>query len=126
MFGEPNFLGQFTVPVKCIRTGFRSVPLKNGFSEDLELSCEKFYRPDLLTNVPSFFSPSFSALLIHVTARSGHEETAELIQLRETAHELHKHSQILEECGDEKKADEVREQAQQKEQDVARLIAANK
>ena len=38
MFGEPNFIGQFTIPVRCVRTGFRSVNLKNGYSEDLELS----------------------------------------------------------------------------------------
>ncbi len=38
MFGEPNFIGQLTLPVKCALTGFRSVPLKNGFSEELELS----------------------------------------------------------------------------------------
>ncbi|TRY67123.1 hypothetical protein TCAL_13126 [Tigriopus californicus] len=48
MFGEPNFLGHFTLPLKCMRTGFRSIPLKNAFSEDLELS----------------------ALLIHATRRS--------------------------------------------------------
>lgn len=38
MFGDPNFLGQATFPVKCIRTGYRSVPLKNGYSEELELA----------------------------------------------------------------------------------------
>jgi phosphatidylinositol phospholipase C gamma-1 len=37
MFGEPNFIGQYTVPVKCLRTGYRSVPLKNNFFEDIEL-----------------------------------------------------------------------------------------
>ncbi len=43
MFGEPNFLGQYTVPVSCTLNGVRSVPLKNGFSEDLELSGEYMY-----------------------------------------------------------------------------------
>uniref|UniRef100_A0A8C4Q6K7 Phosphoinositide phospholipase C n=1 Tax=Eptatretus burgeri TaxID=7764 RepID=A0A8C4Q6K7_EPTBU len=38
MFSDPNFLAQATFPVKSIRTGFRSVPLKNSYSEDLELS----------------------------------------------------------------------------------------
>ena len=38
MFGEPNFIGQYTVPVKCIKKGFRSVQLKNSYSEDIELS----------------------------------------------------------------------------------------
>uniref|UniRef100_A0A8C2WQH9 1-phosphatidylinositol 4,5-bisphosphate phosphodiesterase gamma n=1 Tax=Cyclopterus lumpus TaxID=8103 RepID=A0A8C2WQH9_CYCLU len=38
MFSDPNFLAQATFPVKGIRSGFRSVPLKNGYSEDLELA----------------------------------------------------------------------------------------
>ncbi|KAM9808134.1 LOW QUALITY PROTEIN: 1-phosphatidylinositol 4,5-bisphosphate phosphodiesterase gamma-2 [Neosynchiropus ocellatus] len=38
MFSDPNFLAQATFPVKGIRSGFRSVPLKNGFSEGLELA----------------------------------------------------------------------------------------
>nr|XP_039264802.1 1-phosphatidylinositol 4,5-bisphosphate phosphodiesterase gamma-1-like [Styela clava] len=38
MFGEPNFLAQSTVPVPCIKPGFRSVPLKNLYSEEIELA----------------------------------------------------------------------------------------
>uniref|UniRef100_A0AAY4DMQ5 Phosphoinositide phospholipase C n=1 Tax=Denticeps clupeoides TaxID=299321 RepID=A0AAY4DMQ5_9TELE len=38
MFSDPNFLAQATFPVKGIRSGYRSVPLKNGFSENLELA----------------------------------------------------------------------------------------
>ncbi|XP_077301392.1 small wing phospholipase C gamma 1 [Arctopsyche grandis] len=38
MFGEPNFIGQATFPINCLRTGYRSVPLSNGFTEELELS----------------------------------------------------------------------------------------
>uniref|UniRef100_A0A4W6EY23 1-phosphatidylinositol 4,5-bisphosphate phosphodiesterase gamma n=1 Tax=Lates calcarifer TaxID=8187 RepID=A0A4W6EY23_LATCA len=38
MFSDPNFLAQATFPVKGIRTGYRSVPLKNGYSENLELA----------------------------------------------------------------------------------------
>lgn len=38
MFGEPNFIGQYSVPVQCLRSGYRSANLKNAFSEDLELS----------------------------------------------------------------------------------------
>ncbi|XP_002742254.1 1-phosphatidylinositol 4,5-bisphosphate phosphodiesterase gamma-1-like [Saccoglossus kowalevskii] len=37
MFGDPNFLGQATYPISCIRNGYRSVPLCNGYSEELEL-----------------------------------------------------------------------------------------
>ncbi|XP_075990580.1 small wing phospholipase C gamma 1 isoform X3 [Anticarsia gemmatalis] len=38
MFGDRNFIGQATFPVSCLRTGYRSVPLTNGFSEELELA----------------------------------------------------------------------------------------
>ncbi|XP_041078410.1 1-phosphatidylinositol 4,5-bisphosphate phosphodiesterase gamma-2-like [Polyodon spathula] len=38
MFSDPHFLAQATLPVKGIRSGYRSVPLKNGYSEDLELA----------------------------------------------------------------------------------------
>lgn len=63
MFGEPNFIGQAVYPVSrlifffflyllsflvfiypfvfqlnCLRTGLRSVPLKNKFSEEFELA----------------------------------------------------------------------------------------
>eukprot|EP00095_Tigriopus_kingsejongensis_P002053 maker-scaffold254_size236139-snap-gene-1.12 protein:Tk02053 transcript:maker-scaffold254_size236139-snap-gene-1.12-mRNA-1 annotation:"1-phosphatidylinositol -bisphosphate phosphodiesterase gamma-1" len=100
MFGEPNFLGHFTIPLKCVRPGFRSVPLKNGFSEDLELS----------------------ALLIHLTQKSVKKESRELRQLRESAQELQQRSTVLEQSGDEAQAHVLREQAEQKEQDIVRLI----
>ncbi|KAM8947136.1 1-phosphatidylinositol 4,5-bisphosphate phosphodiesterase gamma-2 [Pelodytes ibericus] len=38
MFSDPNFLAQYTIPIKGLRTGYRSVPLKNGFCENVELS----------------------------------------------------------------------------------------
>ncbi|KAI5640351.1 phosphatidylinositol-specific phospholipase c, Y domain-containing protein [Phthorimaea operculella] len=38
MFGDPNFIGQATYPLKCLRTGYRSVVLHNNYSEELELS----------------------------------------------------------------------------------------
>jgi len=38
MFTENNFLGAATFPAKLIMGGFRSVQLKNGHSEELELS----------------------------------------------------------------------------------------
>ncbi|KAL1501701.1 hypothetical protein ABEB36_006983 [Hypothenemus hampei] len=38
VFGEPNFIGQATYPLSCIRKGYRSVWLKNAYSEDLELA----------------------------------------------------------------------------------------
>lgn len=38
IFGEPNFIGQAVFPINCIRTGYRSVPLKNKYSEEMELA----------------------------------------------------------------------------------------
>uniref|UniRef100_A0A3P8UDM4 1-phosphatidylinositol 4,5-bisphosphate phosphodiesterase gamma n=1 Tax=Cynoglossus semilaevis TaxID=244447 RepID=A0A3P8UDM4_CYNSE len=43
MFSEPNFLAQATFPVKGLRTGYRSVPLTNDYSEDLELASLLIY-----------------------------------------------------------------------------------
>ncbi|XP_051158448.1 1-phosphatidylinositol 4,5-bisphosphate phosphodiesterase gamma-1 isoform X2 [Leptopilina boulardi] len=62
MFGDSNFIAQATYPVTCLRTGFRSVPLKNNFSEDLELASllvhikiAKFSESDLKKESPNHF-----------------------------------------------------------------------
>ena len=56
VFGDPNFIGQATFPVISLRPGFRSVPLKNQYNDDLELS----------------------TLLVHVEIRTAYEEDEEL------------------------------------------------
>nr|XP_021323447.1 1-phosphatidylinositol 4,5-bisphosphate phosphodiesterase gamma-2 [Danio rerio] len=38
MFSDAKFLAQATFPFRCICSGYRSVPLKNRFSENLELA----------------------------------------------------------------------------------------
>ena len=38
IFSDPNFLAHATYPIKGIKSGYRSVPLKNGYSEDIELA----------------------------------------------------------------------------------------
>uniref|UniRef100_A0A287DFE7 1-phosphatidylinositol 4,5-bisphosphate phosphodiesterase gamma n=1 Tax=Ictidomys tridecemlineatus TaxID=43179 RepID=A0A287DFE7_ICTTR len=38
MFSDQNFLAQATFPVKGLKIGYRAVPLKNNYSEDLELA----------------------------------------------------------------------------------------
>ncbi|PIN97232.1 hypothetical protein AB205_0195250, partial [Aquarana catesbeiana] len=38
MFSDPNFLAQNTFPIRGLKTGYRSVPLKNGFGENIELA----------------------------------------------------------------------------------------
>ena len=38
-----NLIGQAVFPVPCIRTGFRSIPLKNAWNKELELSALLVY-----------------------------------------------------------------------------------
>ncbi|XP_069595268.1 1-phosphatidylinositol 4,5-bisphosphate phosphodiesterase gamma-2 isoform X1 [Ranitomeya imitator] len=38
MFSDPNFLAQSTFPLIGLKTGYRSVPLKNGYGENIELA----------------------------------------------------------------------------------------
>uniref|UniRef100_A0AAQ5XWW2 1-phosphatidylinositol 4,5-bisphosphate phosphodiesterase gamma n=1 Tax=Amphiprion ocellaris TaxID=80972 RepID=A0AAQ5XWW2_AMPOC len=38
MFSDQNFLAQATFPIHGLKTGYRSVPLKNSYNEDLELA----------------------------------------------------------------------------------------
>ena len=56
MFGDPNFIGQAVFPVNCIKTGYSSVPLKNTYNEEMELS----------------------ALLVHVDIQKTYEEDEEI------------------------------------------------
>ncbi len=37
VFGDPNFIGQAVFPVPCLKTGYRSIPLKNATNEEMEL-----------------------------------------------------------------------------------------
>eukprot|EP00117_Sycon_ciliatum_P048109 scpid29980/ scgid3392/ 1-phosphatidylinositol 4,5-bisphosphate phosphodiesterase gamma-1; Phosphoinositide phospholipase C-gamma-1; Phospholipase C-gamma-1 len=55
VFSEPNFLCQSTLPIRSLRNGFRSIRLKNGYSEELELS----------------------TLLVHITIRNVNAEEEE-------------------------------------------------
>ncbi|CAK6448014.1 unnamed protein product [Pipistrellus nathusii] len=87
MFSDQNFLAQATFPVKGLKTGYRAVPLKNNYSEGLELA-------SLLVKVDIFpakqengdlspFSgtslrergPDASGQLFHGRAREGSFET---------------------------------------------------
>uniref|UniRef100_A0A8C2Z8I1 Phosphoinositide phospholipase C n=1 Tax=Cyclopterus lumpus TaxID=8103 RepID=A0A8C2Z8I1_CYCLU len=57
MFNDQNFLAQATFPIHSLKTGYRSVPLKNSYNEDLELA----------------------SLLVHVDAVSGRVSSRLLI-----------------------------------------------
>ena len=67
---------------------------------------------------------SYVALLIHITRGNPGEESAELQELRESAHDLHRRSVMLETGGDEVRAEELHREAQRKERDVMRLMTS--
>ncbi|XP_010870757.2 1-phosphatidylinositol 4,5-bisphosphate phosphodiesterase gamma-1 isoform X1 [Esox lucius] len=82
MFSDPNFLAQATFPVRSLRTGYRSVPLKNSYSEDLELA----------------------SLLVHIEIVNAKEEDDENLyssiqRLRDRTNELSSQVSILERAG---------------------------
>ncbi|XP_052233156.1 1-phosphatidylinositol 4,5-bisphosphate phosphodiesterase gamma-1-like [Dreissena polymorpha] len=101
-FGEPKFLGQATFPVKCLRTGYRSVPLKNEYSEPLELS----------------------ALLVHVDIRNPQEEDNDIYSclqdLQDQREDLSSRIAELELNGDLRQAQQVRQVLQETEATIVK------
>ncbi|KAM9364905.1 1-phosphatidylinositol 4,5-bisphosphate phosphodiesterase gamma-1-like [Pholidichthys leucotaenia] len=82
MFSDPNFLAQAIYPVRLLKTGYRSVPLKNSYSEELELS----------------------SLLIHIEIVNAKEEDDENLytsiqRLRDRTSELSNQVSLLERSG---------------------------
>ena len=61
MFGDPNFIGHATFPAKLLLSGYRSIQLKNGYSEELELS-------SLLVKVTSYKGDTASSLAVMLQA----------------------------------------------------------
>ncbi|KAM9752297.1 1-phosphatidylinositol 4,5-bisphosphate phosphodiesterase gamma-1 isoform 1-T1 [Menidia menidia] len=57
MFNDQNFLAQATFPIQGLKTGYRSVPLKNSYNEDLELA----------------------SLLVHMDIVRGRDENGEVL-----------------------------------------------
>lgn len=82
MFSDPNFLAQATYPVRLLRTGYRSIPLKNSYSEELELA----------------------SLLVHIEIVNAKEEDDENLytsiqRLRDRTSELSTQVSLLERSG---------------------------
>ncbi|XP_076470498.1 1-phosphatidylinositol 4,5-bisphosphate phosphodiesterase gamma-1-like [Babylonia areolata] len=106
IFGEPNFLGQACFPVPCIRHGFRSVPLRNGYSDPLELA----------------------VLLVHMDMRNPKESEdrdiyASIQELREQSEVLTQQMENLELAGDQDNASAVKLQLHDTQE---RLLAKNR
>ncbi|KAL8563654.1 hypothetical protein ACOMHN_055288 [Nucella lapillus] len=106
IFGEPNFLGQACFPVACVRPGYRSVPLKNGYSEPLELA----------------------ALLVYIDMRNPKESEdrdiyASIQELREQSEVLSQQMEHLELTGDQAHASLLKQQLHDTQE---RLLAKNR
>jgi Ca2+-dependent lipid-binding protein len=129
IFGDSNFIGQYTTPMRCLRSGYRSIPLKNAFSEDLELSGNFFFNPQNYQNPQqqqqhNFYETTLvSALLVHVqVTEKSKTHGRKLTELRNSAHELLKQSELSEAMGDEAGANRLHEEAQKKEHAVMNLL----
>ncbi|CAH1778916.1 unnamed protein product [Owenia fusiformis] len=99
MFGDPNFLGQATYPLTSLRTGYRSIALKNGHSEELELA----------------------SLLVHLEMRNPKESEdfdiyADVQELRDESRELAYQISERERLGDRTTAEQLKRQLNEKEQ----------
>uniref|UniRef100_A0A8C7HL23 1-phosphatidylinositol 4,5-bisphosphate phosphodiesterase gamma n=1 Tax=Oncorhynchus kisutch TaxID=8019 RepID=A0A8C7HL23_ONCKI len=78
MFSDPNFLAQAIYPVRSLRTGYRSVPLKNSYNEELELA----------------------SLLVHIEIEEDDQNLYSSIQrLRDRTSELSNQVSVLERAG---------------------------
>uniref|UniRef100_A0AAQ4NQ05 1-phosphatidylinositol 4,5-bisphosphate phosphodiesterase gamma n=1 Tax=Gasterosteus aculeatus aculeatus TaxID=481459 RepID=A0AAQ4NQ05_GASAC len=77
MFSDPNFLAQATYPVRLLRTGYRSIPLKNSYSEELELA----------------------SLLVHVEIVNAKNMYMTIQRLRDRTSELSNQVSLLERSG---------------------------
>lgn len=105
-FGDPSFLGQASYPVQCIRSGYRSVPLKNGYSESLELA----------------------SLLVQIDMRNPKESEdsdiyTSIQELRDQSDNLTQQMEHLELAGDRDNASAVKQQLEATQE---RLLAKNR
>uniref|UniRef100_A0A665WST1 1-phosphatidylinositol 4,5-bisphosphate phosphodiesterase gamma n=1 Tax=Echeneis naucrates TaxID=173247 RepID=A0A665WST1_ECHNA len=95
MFSDPNFLAQATYPVRLLRTGYRSVPLRNSYSEELELASLLVHieivnllrdRTSELSNQVSILERSGSADLSYQQSleelRAAQDQLSELVEAR--------------------------------------------
>ncbi|BFZ19735.1 hypothetical protein BsWGS_22774 [Bradybaena similaris] len=103
IFGDPNFLGQATYPVQCIKQGYRAIQLCNGYSEKLELA----------------------SLLVCIEMRNPKESDdcdiyASIQELREESDKLTAELETLETRGDREHANVVKRELQQTQE---RLLA---
>ncbi|KAK3855644.1 hypothetical protein Pcinc_037965 [Petrolisthes cinctipes] len=85
LFGDPNQIGQATYPVSCIREGYRSVPLKNSYSEEIELASllihlRKSYKEedDITDNKKKTLAQLFN--MIQEARRQNDERTAVVLE----------------------------------------------
>ncbi|KAG7220018.1 hypothetical protein INR49_000667 [Caranx melampygus] len=85
MFSDPNFLAQATYPVRLLRTGYRSIPLKNSYSEELELA-SLLVHIEIVNAKVSLLERSGSADLSYQQSleelRAAQDQLSELVEAR--------------------------------------------
>ncbi|XP_063064725.1 1-phosphatidylinositol 4,5-bisphosphate phosphodiesterase gamma-1 isoform X2 [Engraulis encrasicolus] len=79
MFSDQNFLAQATFPINGLKTGYRSVPLKNSYNEDLELA-SLLIHTDIVSGRPhenGEMSPFLGAGAVGLASYVGRERMGE-------------------------------------------------
>ncbi|XP_067228272.1 1-phosphatidylinositol 4,5-bisphosphate phosphodiesterase gamma-1 isoform X6 [Chanodichthys erythropterus] len=93
MFNDQNFLAQATFPINCLKTGYRSVPLKNSYSEDLELASLLVHMDiirgrvgyEIIHENGEMLSPFSAAGAIGVAMQVGRERTGDTSSVSSTS-----------------------------------------
>uniref|UniRef100_A0A7N5ZR86 1-phosphatidylinositol 4,5-bisphosphate phosphodiesterase gamma n=1 Tax=Anabas testudineus TaxID=64144 RepID=A0A7N5ZR86_ANATE len=89
MFNDQNFLAQATFPIHGLKTGYRSVPLKNSYNEDLELASLLVYmdiirgREDNGEALSPFLA--VGATSVSASAQAGRERLGDLSSVSSTS-----------------------------------------
>ncbi|KAI3356915.1 hypothetical protein L3Q82_003560 [Scortum barcoo] len=89
MFNDQNFLAQATFPIHSLKTGYRSVPLKNSYNEDLELA-SLLVHMDIITGRDEngeVLSPflAVGATSVSTSAQAGRERLGDLSSVSSTS-----------------------------------------
>lgn len=101
VFGDPVDLAQAVIPIPCLNTGYRSVSLKNHFSEELELASLLIHvemrkaneDQDLYCDIRTLqesiqqLNTQMSIVATHYTPRDEEVAKRQLAELTETMHD---------------------------------------
>ena len=125
MFGDANLIAQATYPVSCLRRGYRSVPLKNGYSEYLELAALLVHMdirsPKVLLSI--YVTWILTLKLTNICFDVKQDDVSEVIQHREQLRSLRQRITEAEQRNDELAVREAREEFQRIESQILESVA---